>query len=104
MVTWLVRYFRLRADVREVARRLQGARDLLGPDTLMTLRDLAMVGRALEELVDGRGGPDAVPGARHLAANGLPTGGPREMPPEGAPEQVRTEGPTGAGPTRGHKK
>ena len=56
MVTWLVRYFRLRADVRAFARRMQGAQDRFGPDTLMTLGQLAEIGRRLEELVDGRGG------------------------------------------------
>lgn len=55
MVTWLVRYFRLRADVRAVARRMQGAQYRFGPETLMTFRQLAEIGRALEELVDGRG-------------------------------------------------
>ena len=55
MVTWLVRYFRLRADVRRVARRMRGAQYRFGPDALMTLATLAEIGRALEELVDGRG-------------------------------------------------
>ena len=65
MVTWLVRYFRLRAEVLEVARRMQGAQVLLGPDTLMTLCQLAEIGRALEELVDGRP-------ARDTSASALP--------------------------------
>lgn len=56
MVTWLVRYFRLRAEVREVARRMQGAQYRFGPDALMTLATLAEIGRALEELVNGREG------------------------------------------------
>lgn len=55
MVTWLVRYFRLRADVREVARRMQGAQRLYGPETVVSLEQLAMIGRRLEELLDGRG-------------------------------------------------
>lgn len=55
MVTWLVRYFRLRADVLRAARRMQRAQRDLGPDTLVTLAQLAEIGRALEELLDGRG-------------------------------------------------
>lgn len=57
MVTWLVRYFRLRADVRAIARRLRGAQDRFGPDTCVSLAQLAEIGRALEEMLDGRGRP-----------------------------------------------
>lgn len=56
VVTWLVRYFRLRADVREVARRLQGAQGRFGPETVVSLAQLAEIGRALEDLLDGREG------------------------------------------------
>lgn len=75
MVTWLVRYFRLRAGVREVARRMQGAQRRLGPDTLMTLCQLAEIGRGLEELVDGR--PARDPSASALPASPSRRGGAR---------------------------
>lgn len=65
MVTWLVRYFRLRADVREVARRMRGAQDRLGPETCVSLAQLAKIGRGLEELLDGRP-------ARDQSASALP--------------------------------
>lgn len=75
MVTWLVRYFRLRADVREVARRLQGAQHRFGPDARVTLATLAEIGRALEELVDGR--PTRDPSASALPESPSRRGGAR---------------------------
>ena len=56
VVTWLVRYFRLRADVLRAARMMQGAQHRFGPETVVSLAQLAEIGRALEELVDGREG------------------------------------------------
>lgn len=49
---WLVRYFRLRHEVREFARRLMEAPERLDAATPVSTWQLALVGRVLEEMVD----------------------------------------------------
>lgn len=56
MVRWLVRYFRLRADVRAIARRMRALPERVGPDAAVRARHVAEIGRALEDLLDGREG------------------------------------------------
>lgn len=54
-MTWIVRYFRLRHVVREFARRLKDAPEKLGSGRCVSTEQLAIVGRMLEDAIDGDG-------------------------------------------------
>ena len=51
---WFVRYFLLRAGVRALARHMRALTARVGPDAVVSARQVAEIGRALEELLDGR--------------------------------------------------
>lgn len=53
---WLVRYFRLRARVRALARRMQAFPGRCGYNVAVSAEQLAEIGRALEGMLDGEGG------------------------------------------------
>lgn len=74
-VRWFVRYFLLRAGVRSVARRMRELPERVGPDAVVSARQVAEIGRALEELVDGR--PARDPSASALPASPSRRGGAR---------------------------